>query len=140
MDKLKFTIYGEPKGKGRPRFRNVGKYVQTYPDKDTVVYENLVRISYLAECGSFSYNNGEEIGILIKSYQSIPKSISNKKREEMLSNVLKPTKKPDIDNICKSILDGLNKVAYRDDSQIVELHCSKYYSDNPRVEVEIWQI
>lgn len=51
-----------------------------------------------------------------------------------------PTKKPDIDNIAKSILDALNKLAYRDDTQVVTLHMEKHYAENPRVEVEIEEI
>lgn len=51
-----------------------------------------------------------------------------------------PTKKPDIDNIAKSILDALNKLAYRDDTQVVTLHMEKHYAEDPRVEVEIEEI
>ncbi|WP_334299865.1 RusA family crossover junction endodeoxyribonuclease [Anaerobutyricum hallii] len=50
---------------------------------------------------------------------------------------MRPTKKPDLDNVIKSILDALNKVAYHDDTQIVSLSMEKFYSDSPRVEVTI---
>ena len=53
----------------------------------------------------------------------------------MADGKILPTKKPDVDNVVKSIFDGLNKVAFKDDTQIVELHCSKRYSYTPRVEV-----
>lgn len=43
------------------------------------------------------------------------------KKTAMLSGELLPTKKPDIDNIVKAVLDALNEVAYRDDTQVVEL-------------------
>ncbi|HEF0470354.1 TPA: RusA family crossover junction endodeoxyribonuclease, partial [Clostridioides difficile] len=39
------------------------------------------------------------------------------------------------DNVVKIIADSLNEIAYKDDTQIVEVVASKYYSDNPRVEV-----
>ncbi|WP_139353333.1 RusA family crossover junction endodeoxyribonuclease, partial [Clostridioides difficile] len=48
---------------------------------------------------------------------------------------LRPNKKPDIDNVVKIIADSLNEIAYKDDTQIVEVVASKYYSDKPRVEV-----
>ena len=50
------------------------------------------------------------------------------------------TKKIDIDNICKSVLDGLNGVAYTDDKQVVQLIATKFYDLVPRVEVqlEVW--
>lgn len=41
----------------------------------------------------------------------------------------------DLDNIIKSVADSLNGIAYKDDSQIVEVVSKKYYSDKPRVEV-----
>ena len=34
---------------------------------------------------------------------------------------------PDVDNILKIVLDGLNGVAYADDSQVVEAACRKHY-------------
>ncbi|MFR2881234.1 MAG: hypothetical protein ACLTC8_10040 [Lachnospiraceae bacterium] len=43
---VRFTIRGEPKGKGRPRFcRNTGHAITP---KDTVNYETLVRTEYSA--------------------------------------------------------------------------------------------
>jgi Holliday junction resolvase RusA-like endonuclease len=57
-----------------------------------------------------------------------------------LNQAIRPTKKPDVDNIAKSIQDALNKVLYRDDSQIVLLIVGKRYADVPRVEVSITKI
>ena len=68
------------------------------------------------------------------------KSTSKKKRQQMLAGLIRPTKKPDLDNVIKSILDALNKVAYHDDTQIVSLSVEKFYSDSPRVEVAISSI
>ena len=58
----------------------------------------------------------------------------------MKEKVLRPIKKPDMDNVVKVIADSLNGVAYRDDTQIVDQMCRKFYSDEPRVEVIIRQI
>ena len=50
----------------------------------------------------------------------------------------KPRKKPDADNIAKIILDSLNGVAYKDDSQIVDIRIiKKYTEDEERVEFEL---
>ena len=43
---------------------------------------------------------------------------------------LRPDKKPDMDNILKAVLDALNKVAYEDDKQVVELIGRKYYTES----------
>lgn len=53
----------------------------------------------------------------------------------MLNGELLPAKKPDIDNIVKAVLDALNEVAYRDDTQVVELQVRKQYSERPRLEI-----
>ena len=52
----------------------------------------------------------------------------------------RPTRKPDFDNIGKIICDALNGIAYRDDAQIVDALVRKFYSDTPRVIVEISDI
>ncbi|WP_442855820.1 RusA family crossover junction endodeoxyribonuclease [Blautia sp. Marseille-P3087] len=73
--------------------------------------------------------------IRIQAFYGIPKSSSKVKREAMLKGELLPAKKPDIDNIAKAVLDALNSVAYRDDTQVVELQLRKQYSEKPRVEI-----
>lgn len=58
----------------------------------------------------------------------------------MLNGLIRPTKKPDMDNVVKVIADSLNQLAYRDDTQIVDCQCRKFYSDRPRVDVVIAQV
>lgn len=132
---VKFTILGEPKGKGRPRFcRNTGHAITP---KDTVNYETLVHMEYVAQCEEFRFPDDAMLDMRIRAYYSIPKSASKKKRAAMIMGEIRPTKKPDMDNVVKIIADSLNQVAYRDDTQIVDCQCRKFYSDNPRVEVMI---
>jgi Holliday junction resolvase RusA-like endonuclease len=109
---------------------------RAYTQKETIQYENLVLMEYEAQCGMKLEG---EIKAEIVCFYTIPKSVSKKKREQMLSGDIRPVKKPDTDNIAKIVLDSLNKIAYDDDSQIVELIVKKFYSDNPRVELELWQ-
>ena len=131
----KFTILGEPKGKGRPRFcRNTGHAITP---KDTVNYETLVHMEYLDQCNELRFPDDVMLDMRIKAYYSIPKSASKKKKAAMLAGEIRPTKKPDMDNVVKIIADALNQVAYRDDTQIVDCQCRKFYSENPRVEVTI---
>lgn len=135
---VRFTIRGEPKGKGRPRFcRNTGHAITP---KDTVNYETLVRTEYSAAYPEFKFPDGTMLDMRIMAYYSIPKSASKKKKASMLANEIRPTKKPDMDNVVKIIADSLNQVAYRDDTQIVDCQCRKFYSETPRVEVIIRSI
>lgn len=132
---VKFIVLGEPKGKGRPRFnRNTGHAVTP---KDTVNYETLVRMEYANQCEDIKFPDKEMLDMRIKAFYSIPKSVSKKKRASMLAGELRPTKKPDMDNVIKIIADSLNQIAYRDDTQIVDCQVRKFYSENPRVEVTI---
>jgi len=124
---MKFTIPGEPVGKGRPRVTKWGAYT---PEK-TVLYENLVKTCYDGKL-----HEGELI-MSVEAYYQIPKSTSKRTAELMRLETIRPTKKPDCDNVLKIIADALNGIAYKDDSQIVDARVQKFYSDNPRVEVVI---
>lgn len=134
----RFIVPGEPKGKSRPRVYNRnGKSIATTP-QDTLNYENLVKWCYSSQ-GNGNKIQGE-IEAHIKAYYSIPKSMTRKNKQLIEEDKLHPTKKPDLDNVAKIILDSLNKIAFDDDSQVVKLIVEKYYSDNPRVEVTISEL
>lgn len=135
---VKFTVMGEPKGKGRPRFNTKTGHAMT--PVDTVNYESLVKLEYGRQCEGMMFPEDAMLDMRIKAYYSIPKAVSKKKRKQMLDGEIRPTKKPDMDNVIKIIADSLNKIAYRDDTQIVDCQCRKFYSENPRVEVRIIEI
>lgn len=137
MTDIKFTILGEPQGKGRPRFQKAGQYVRTYTPDKTVAYENLVKLEYRRQCGDYKFEKEQQLDVRIAAYYSIPKSASKKKRSQMLANELRPTKKPDVDNVVKVVLDSLNQIAYHDDVQVVDCQLRKFYGENPRVVVVI---
>ena len=132
--KVQFTIDGRPQGKGRPRL----SYGKIKTPEQTVMYENYIKLLYKSSIKK--YFEGP-IRLIIKAYYPIAKSDSKKKKEQKLSGEIRPFNiKPDIDNVVKVICDALNEIAYKDDTQIVELGTSKYFSDKPRVEVTIENI
>ncbi len=55
----------------------------------------------------------------------------------MVLGEISPMKKPDLDNIAKIILDSLNQIAFKDDSQVTSLRVEKVYSERPCVEVRL---
>ena len=134
---VKFTVYGKPLGKGRPRFRNAGKYIQSYSPKETVNYEVLVRTEYTAQCGAHRFPDNMTLGMLVTAVIPIPKSTSKRNKERMLEGTIRPGKKPDWDNVGKVVSDALNKLAYRDDTQIVDCTVRKFYSERPKITVKI---
>lgn len=131
--KAKFTVLGEPQGKGRPRF--VRKTGMTFTPDKTVSYENLIATEYRRQVGT-QFTEGT-LDMRIMAYFGIPKSASKRKKQQMESGELRPAKKPDMDNIMKVVADALNAVAYRDDAQVVDSQIRKFYSHNPRIEVII---
>lgn len=131
------VITGEPKGKGRPRMST--KTGRTYTPQDTVNYENWVRLCYQEQAKTI-YFGDKPLKAKIDCYHTIPKSTSKKKHKEMTEGILRPTKKPDSDNIAKIVLDSLNSIAYKDDSQIVELEVNKHYAEIARVELILMEV
>lgn len=138
--RAKFTVAGEPHGKGRPQFSTYGGHVHARTPKKTVVYENLVRLEYQRQCGKIRFADDAMLRVEINAYYSIPVSKSKKQKAAMAEGTIRPRKKPDCDNVVKSVLDSLNSIAYHDDVQVVDVSLSKWYSDAPRVEVEITEI
>ncbi len=138
--RVKFTVMGPPKGKGRPRFQKISNYVKVNTPPDTVNYENLTKIEYEYQCDKYYFGDSEELGIKIVAYYPISKSTSKKKKEAMVNGEINPTKKPDCDNVLKIIADSLNQIAYKDDAQIIESTVVKRYAEVPRTEVEIYHL
>ena len=137
MMDVEFTVYGEPKGKGRPRFARTPMGVRTYTPKETELGEAAIAYVFKSEC-EFYADVGEAVELTIKAFMGIPASAWKKKREQMIFGEIKPTKKPDWDNIGKLVTDALNGIAWHDDAQIVKSTVIKVYTaDKPRIEVTI---
>lgn len=136
---IKFTIDGQPCSKQRPRFARQGKFVKTYNPKQTVEYENWVKLCYKTQV-KHAELLCEPISVSIVAYFNIPKTFSKVKRKNAIEGLELPHNSKDVDNIAKIILDALNGIAYADDHYITDLQVRKRYSDVPRVEVEIGKI
>lgn len=135
MNVLKIEIPGDVQAQQRPKFSRYGNNVSVRDPKESKDYKSFVRLvaSQVAPDTLIT----EEIRMSIDVYRKIPKSFSKKKHQQAVDGVLRPTTKPDIDNLAKGIKDGLSKVIWHDDSQVTELVARKWYSDNPRAEVTI---
>lgn len=132
-----FEVEGKPVGKGRPRFKRMGNFVQTYTPEKTADYEKLVRLRFQNAGGAIT---DKPVRVEIVAFFEPPKSARKKDWAVMLANLILPTKKPDIDNIAKIILDALNKIAYVDDAQVIELSAIKRYAAEAKVIVHIEEI
>ena len=138
---IDFKVIGKIVGKQRPRATVYGGRAHIYTPKDTMSYESLVKFSFLEKYPNFiPYDNESAIKVKITAFKPIPKAYSKKKRQQALDDIIRPRTKPDLDNIAKSILDGLNQVAFVDDKCVVDLHIEQYYHQVEFVLVEIDKI
>lgn len=119
-------INGLIQPKGRPRFARRGAYVKTYTPKATKDSEEYIRAEYLRQTRQKQPLEGA-VNVCIEFHYAPPKGTSKTQTVEMLMGKIHRTKKPDIDNLEKTILDALNGVAWVDDKQIIELHAIKKY-------------
>ncbi|HII95328.1 MAG TPA: RusA family crossover junction endodeoxyribonuclease [Candidatus Methanofastidiosum sp.] len=138
MKTVFFIVFGDPKGKARPRITTINNHARSFQTAKQNAVENYIKMAYLETADGIYFNGA--LAVRITAYFPIPKSASKKKRDEMLSGIIRPVIKPDCDNILKCVEDSLNKIAYDDDKQIVDSHILKYYSDRPRTVIEIKEL
>jgi len=142
MLRFDFAVMGKPVGKGRPRAYVRNGHARMYTPDETTNYESIVRGAFVQEYGE-QPPLSTPLSVAITCYFSYPKSAYwpvNKNHNGELRDEWKDkpyTGKPDLDNVAKAILDGLNTVAFEDDSQIVGLQISKFYDERPRAEIVI---
>lgn len=140
MEKLiQFKIDGKPQAKQSVKFAKIGNFIKKYTPKEMVNYSNWVK-----QCFKMTYPEhlpSEFIDCYLKVkivvHVEMPKSFSKRKQDLAYTLQLRPTVKPDCDNIAKNILDSLNGICYPDDKQIIMLSIEKIYDKSPFVEVKI---
>jgi Holliday junction resolvase RusA-like endonuclease len=125
-----FTFHVIPTAKGRPHF--VRKTGIAYTPKKTRDAEADLRWMIAAEwVGKMGMSPLEcALSVTATFHVNRPSSVKPWKRPY-------PTVKPDLDNLLKLLKDAANKIIWKDDAQIVELHVLKLYSDRPRIELKI---
>jgi Holliday junction resolvase RusA-like endonuclease len=126
---VRIELAGEPKGKGRPRFRRATG--ATYTPHATRQYEAALRYTAQAAMRGRPPLDGA-LRVRVEACMSVPASWSKKRRAAALAGHIRPTVRPDLDNLAKA-LDACNGVVFGDDRQIVEAHIAKVYSDRPRL-------
>lgn len=134
------VLDGGPIGKGRPRFRVVKPrsgpaFASVYTDAKTRAYERALSWVAKAAMRGKSLMGGPLRAAVTASF-SVPTSWSNKKRDAALAGTIRPTGRPDIDNVFKT-LDAFNGIVFQDDSQIVEATIRKLYAESPSLRIEI---
>jgi Holliday junction resolvase RusA-like endonuclease len=131
------NLPGSPRGKGRPRFGRRGNFVAVWTDKKTRAYEGALSLAGMQAMNGTAPRLGA-LSVRIEVGVPVPASWSQKKRSAALAGDLNPIGKPDFDNIIKIVGDGLNKVVWKDDSQIIVCAFHKFYSAEPGLHIGVW--
>lgn len=139
MNRITFTVPGQPQGKGRAKIVKIGGFSRMATPAKTVAYEGLVAHAAAQALAGRPMLDGP-LGCFLHIDCQVPASWSAKKQREALAGVILPTTKPDADNVVKAVYDGCNGVLWRDDVQVVDGGQRKRYSANPGVRVEVWQV
>lgn len=138
MKTINFTYNGNPVGKGRPRAaKDRAGNIHVYTPKTTADFEKAVASAYKAAYPDFMFDESDVLSADILIKMPILKSFTKKQKEQALSGELLPAKKPDVDNVCKAVLDSIQNLCYPDDRQIVSLTARKIYSESPGIDITI---
>jgi len=132
----RLCVTGAPVPKARPRAVAFNGRARVYTPGTTARYEDRVRKTALRDW-SFAPLRGVELALTVVFYLPVPVSWPRWKRQAALAGGLRPTSKPDLDNLVKSLQDGMQGVVYEDDSAIVSKRAEKRYGDDPRVDLNL---
>lgn len=123
---IKFNeTYKAPIGSPRPRFRNAGRFVQTYMPTSYTKHKDYIQEQMP------KLLTDKNLKVSLYFYFEPPKSWS-KKRKLIAIGTYKRTK-PDVDNLIKTVLDAANKHVWQDDNQVVHIDSYKMYAEESKI-------
>ncbi|SRR5258708_610393 len=136
---------GPPRGVGRHRSRVIvpkeahkKPFATQYPDPDTESYQAMLR--YAAQDAMRGRPLfGGALRVRINALMPVPASWSGRKQADALQGRVRPTGKPDWDNIGKMV-DAFNGIVWPDDAQVVDGRVVKAYAEKPQLEFEIYHL
>ena len=141
---IKLTIKQAPTPPVRLLADQIDKYSQIYENKKARVFKKLVARKYCLEYER-QLPTEKLLAVDIRFYLPIAQSISANEQLKKRISRLCPDIRPDANNLLysrydKAIIDALNGLAFKDDSQIIGSQTQNIYSDNPHTEIEITEI
>ena len=140
---INLVIYGTPVPQSRPKFARIGNHVTAYDPAKSKNYKQLVRLWATNQLKKIDGFKPLQNALCVEAdfYLGIPTSWSKKKRVEASCGVIRPIKKPDLDNLYKAVTDALNGLVWADDAIITDVQIRKRYTaDTARVELRIHEV
>jgi len=128
INKIEFEVVGQPVGKARPRFTKFG---HVYTPAKTKDYEaRLTAAAWSAMKAKKLEKTEKAVHLEVEAHMEIPSSWSKVKTLEAQFGAIRPTTKPDIDNILKCVGDAIEKAGVvENDKQIYSVKATKKYAD-----------
>jgi len=123
---LRLTVPGEPVPKGRPRFGRGHAFTPatTRREEERVAMLAIHKLMYSALLGPTPTN-------CRRATDAAPRALT-------VTFYSGDHRRRDLDNLVKLVKDALNGVAWKDDSQVDQLHASRIHGDpNPRTEIAV---
>jgi len=82
----------------------------------------------------------DAVAMVVELRIAVPSAWSKARRAQALSGQVRPVCKPDVDNVCKALLDGLTGCIWRDDTQVSELTLRRIYAESAGATVTVWRL
>ena len=121
----RFQVPGEPQGKGRPRFvRSTGR---AYTPSRTLHYEDRVATIAALVFEGKPVPLGPDVPVKLEIEATFTRPRRLYRRKDPMGRIWAHRTRVDGDNILKAIGDGLQRILFSDDRQIVEATVSKQY-------------
>ncbi len=125
-------VEGPPVAKARARVTRRGAYTPAR----TREYEGQVALAARLAMGGHAPFNGP-LFTMVEVHLPVPRSWSKKKQAAALAGDLRPTSRPDLDNVVKAALDGCAGVVFFNDSQVIECAAVKSYRHTPKLVITV---
>lgn len=140
-DPIRIIVPGPPKALERQRHRIVTprgrpSFVANYLPAQSAREQSTIRAIAAIAMGNRAPLEGP-IDLRVVAYMPIPASWSKRKQAAALADQIRPTGRPDADNIVKLLKDAGTGIIWRDDALVVDCAIWKRYSDRPRLVIEV---
>lgn len=135
---MEFILPIIPKAQMRARHSTSNGFVQTHKHPQQKIEENNLCALLLPHRPTQPLEGPLELNVV--AYLPVPMSWSGKRISQAERGLIRPTCKPDLDNLVKHLKDCLTTACFwHDDKQVVSLIANKLYNDGhgPRWQVEI---
>jgi len=133
---IECVVLGQPVPKARPRLSRSGI---AFTPKKTKDYEKMISSVIKSLYPEQTQSITGAVHVQLRIVFNRPKYMMTKKYQDGL---VLHTKRPDIDNVIKAVLDALNSVLH-DDAQVAKITATKYYAEKhtpARTEITVSKI